>query len=376
MKKVIDVLGLILFLGGDVMTGRGIDQILPHPSLPALHEPYVTDARDYVGLAERVHGPLPRRADPAYVWGDALRLLDQYGPHVRIVNLETAITKSDDYWKDKGINYRMHPENIGVLAAARIDIAALANNHVLDWGYEGLSDTIGSLDRSQILHAGAGKDETQAAAIAVRDLGAKGRVLVLSAADGSSGVPHAWAAGPRKAGINLLPDLSDRTVDHIGEEVRKVKRPGDVMVLSLHWGDNWGYGVPEEQVHFSHRVIDAAGVDIVFGHSSHHPKPIEVYHGKLILYGCGDLLNDYEGIAGREDYRPDLSLLYFVTIDPATGKLLRMAMIPMQVRRFRLGRAKASDARWLADMLGREGKDFGTAVKLTPEQQLLLRWKE
>ena len=120
------------------MTGRGIDQILSHPSSPALYEPYVTDARDYVRLAEMVHGAMPRRVSPAHVWGDALDLLRQHGPDVRIVNLETAITTSGDYWKDKGINYRMHPENVSVLLAAGIDIVALANNHVLDWGYGGL----------------------------------------------------------------------------------------------------------------------------------------------------------------------------------------------------------------------------------------------
>jgi poly-gamma-glutamate capsule biosynthesis protein CapA/YwtB (metallophosphatase superfamily) len=376
MHKVIDALTVILFLGGDVMTGRGIDQILLQPSAPALHEPYILDARDYVGLAEKVHGPLPRRADPSYVWGDALQLLDQYGPDVRIVNLETAITTKDDYWLGKGINYRMHPENISVLAASRIHIAALANNHVMDWGYGGLSDTIGSLDRAGILHPGAGKDDAQAAGFAVLNLGEKGRVLVLSAAHDSSGVPQKWAAGPNKAGINLLPDLSDRTVERIATAVQKVKQPNDVIILSIHWGTNWGYDVPKEHVRFSHRVIDGAGVDIVFGHSSHHPRPIEVYHGKLILYGCGDLLNDYEGIGGYEDYRPGLSLLYFATIEPRGGRLLRLEMTPMQIRRFQLSRAKASDAQWLADLLRRLGKNFGTAGDLTPEQKILLRWRE
>ncbi|QTF93838.1 hypothetical protein, partial [Halomonas sp. BM-2019] len=57
---------LTLALAGDVMLGRGIDQVLPHPGGPQLHEPFVRDARDYVRLAERVSGPIPRPVAPAY----------------------------------------------------------------------------------------------------------------------------------------------------------------------------------------------------------------------------------------------------------------------------------------------------------------------
>jgi len=112
-----------LFLCGDVMTGRGIDQILAVPGDPTLDEPWVKDARDYVALAERANGPIPRGADPAYVWGEALAILDEERPDARIVNLETAMTTSDER-APKGINYRMHPANAGCLAAARIDWAA------------------------------------------------------------------------------------------------------------------------------------------------------------------------------------------------------------------------------------------------------------
>jgi poly-gamma-glutamate synthesis protein (capsule biosynthesis protein) len=67
-----DEAAITLFFAGDVMTGRGVDQILAHPSAPEIHEPYVTDAREYVRLAEQVSGPVPRRATPDYIWGDAL----------------------------------------------------------------------------------------------------------------------------------------------------------------------------------------------------------------------------------------------------------------------------------------------------------------
>jgi poly-gamma-glutamate capsule biosynthesis protein CapA/YwtB (metallophosphatase superfamily) len=97
-------------LCGDVMTGRGIDQVLARPCDPKLHEDYVASAMDYVGLAEHVNGPIPRHAEPSYVWGAALDELNRMQPDARIINLETAITRSDDYAR-KGINYRMSPEN-------------------------------------------------------------------------------------------------------------------------------------------------------------------------------------------------------------------------------------------------------------------------
>src|SRR5512145_2882467 len=118
--------GVTLFLCGDVMTGRGVDQILPHPSKPRLFEPYVTSAVTYVELAERAVGPIPRPVGFDYVWGDALAELRRVRPDARIVNLETSVTRSNEAWPDKGIHYRMHPANVPCLTAAGIDCCALA----------------------------------------------------------------------------------------------------------------------------------------------------------------------------------------------------------------------------------------------------------
>src|SRR5690606_13549457 len=71
---------LALFLGGDVMTGRGVDQVLAHPGDPRLWEGYVRDARTYVELAERANGPVPRPVDDTWPWGDVLAVLDAAAP--------------------------------------------------------------------------------------------------------------------------------------------------------------------------------------------------------------------------------------------------------------------------------------------------------
>src|SRR5687768_1455983 len=105
--------GPTLFIAGDVMTARGIDQIQAHPGDPTLYEGWLTSALEYTVLAERLHGPIPRGVDPTYIWGDTLPILDRIAPDVRLVNLETAVTDRGDPWPDKGIHYRMHPANVG-----------------------------------------------------------------------------------------------------------------------------------------------------------------------------------------------------------------------------------------------------------------------
>ena len=110
------------------------------------------------------------------------------------------------------------------------------------------------------------------------------------------------------------------------------------------------------------------------GHSSHHAKAIEVYRERLILYGCGDFLTDYEGISGYEEFRGDLATMYLPTLSASTGKLIRLRLIPFQLRRFRLNRASGQDVAWLRGVLDRESTKFGTRVLLNEAGTLTVRW--
>jgi poly-gamma-glutamate capsule biosynthesis protein CapA/YwtB (metallophosphatase superfamily) len=363
---------ITLSLCGDVMLGRGIDQILPHPGDPALREAYVSSARTYVALAESVNGPIPQPADYAYVWGDALAEWRRLAPDARIVNLETGITTSRDY-APKGIHYKMNPRNIACLTAAGIDCCALANNHVLDFGARGLIETLDSLAAAGIRSAGAGRDAQAAAAPAAIPLGHGGRILVFAFATTSSGVPREWAAGAGRPGVNLLRDLSERTLGAIATRARRARRPGDILVASIHWGGNWGYGIADREVRFAHALIDAAGFDVVHGHSSHHPKAIEIYRERPILYGCGDFLNDYEGISGYQAFRGELALLYAPRLAAATGRLVDFVLSPFRIRRLRLERAGAEDRAWLCALLDRESARFATRVLPAEEGALRVR---
>jgi poly-gamma-glutamate capsule biosynthesis protein CapA/YwtB (metallophosphatase superfamily) len=363
-----------LWLAGDVMTGRGIDQVQAHPVAPVLYESWVRDARDYVRLAEQLNGPVPAPVAPDYIWGDALAEIERRQPELRLVNLETAITTSDQAWPDKGIHYRMHPANIGCLTAARIDCCALANNHVLDWGRAGLIQTLHTLQQAGIHSAGAGSNADAACAPAPLPLAGGARLLMFSWATPDSGVPPSWSATAERAGIALLPDLNEASAQQVAALVTRQRRPGDLVVVSLHWGGNWGVEVPQMHRRFAQRLIELGAADLVHGHSSHHPRPIEVYRGRLILYGCGDLINDYEGIASQESFDPSAVCLYFAQLSRETGALQQLEIVPMQLRRLRLAHAQPSARHSLQSLFETEGRHFNTGVQTQADSSWRLRW--
>src|SRR6266481_2523722 len=212
-----------LFLCGDVMTGRGIDQALSHPVSPILYEPYVRDAREYVALAEKANGPIPRPLSVDYIWGDAVREMERAEVDLRIANLETAITSAQTPWPEKEIHYRMQPQNIGCLTSAKISACALANNHVLDWGYDGLSETLKTLDAA-----------------------GNGRLLLFSFGSRTSGIPEDWKATRISPGVNLLDDFSEATAARVADQMCAYQQPGDLIIASMHWGSNWGYEIPRD----------------------------------------------------------------------------------------------------------------------------------
>ena len=363
-----------LFLCGDVMIGRGIDQIMPHPCGPRLYEEWVQSASDYVRLAERMNGPIPTHVEPSYIWGAALDELRRVRPDARIINLETSITRNEGCIP-KGINYRMSPENAECLLAADIDCCVLGNNHVLDWERLGLLETLATLKRLGIKTAGAGRDLAQASAPAVLQIEGKGRVIVYSFAMITSGVPRDWAATPEIAGVNLLPDFASKTIISIADQVARIRQPRDLVIASIHWGPNWGYEIAEEQRRFAHALIDRANVSVVHGHSSHHAKAIEIYKNRVILYGCGDFLNDYEGISGYEEFRGDLSLMYLPRLSAARGKLIELRLLPFRITRFRLQHASAADAAWLQQRLDAVCQPLGIATSPGRDGTFSVCWR-
>ena len=116
-----------------------------------------------------------------------------------------------------------------------------------------------------------------------------------------------WEATADRPGVFYVPtDLTDSRATKLLEIIRESREVVDVLIVSAHWGSNWGYRPPHEHVIFAHALIEA-GADIIFGHSSHVFRGIEFYKGRPILYGAGDFVDDY---AIDEIERNDQSFIY------------------------------------------------------------------
>ena len=98
-----------------------------------------------------------------------------------------------------------------------------------------------------------------------------------------------------------------------------------------------------------------------------------MFGGKLVRYGCGDCINDNEGITGHERYRGDLRLLYFASLQPGTGAPAALRMAPMQTRRLRLHRAAQAGARWLGTVMERASSCYRSRADLRTDGLLAPR---
>ena len=153
-------------------------------------------------------------------------------------------------------------------------------------------------------------------------------MLLFAWAFTSCGAPTAWAAQRNQPGLTLLSGINRGTAKWMRRCITRQRCSGDRVVVSLHWGANWVPVVPEQHRWLARQLIDLADVDVVFGHSSHHPLPLELYRGRLILYGCGDLINDYEGLPAHGHHRSDLVCLYGLQRDPESGALQLESLCP------------------------------------------------
>ena len=385
-----------LFLCGDLMPARGVDQVLPFPlKRAALREACCSEALDYVRLAQRKASSegarvererdetqkikTPRRSfdDVAGALRDAIRTREPID--LRLANLESALTSSDAFWPGKEVCYRASPENgAGLLNFLGVDAVTLANNHAMDFGVAGLLDTLDALCAANVRVAGAGRDAKEAfapvtARVSMRYGEYDETAIVFGLCLENSGVPRAWRAGEKKPGVALVASEADLGValeaikEASSERKRNEKkkrifsestretdtdtterRPIPLLVVSIHAGSNWGYEIERVTKTVARACVDA-GADLVQGHSSHHARGAELYKKKLILYGCGEMLNDYEGIGDHPSFPSrafcgDLRLAYFPEVSASTGAFERMEIETFtQSNVFRLTRADAAE---------------------------------
>lgn len=377
----------LLLNGGDNMLGRAVQLSFP---IQAKNEENIMDscpASHYLDMCLHQSGKPGKdlsideirhlNKHGKYLWGDYLNLKISPPPDMRMLNMETAITRSiqnRDVPAWKGIRYHMHVDNLEPVMRAFVEethggnnssplIVSYANNHCMDYGRSAFeAETLPALETASPLFqtVGCGRNLAEAQTPAIVDCGEKGSIEVFAFSTGCSGTPHDWWATMDQSGLVGLPAVIDkRSADRAFSLVqtymqahRDTTPVGRMRILSIHWGPNWAMKHEDEtelaaRREFAHRLIDECDVDLIYGHSSHHARGMELYHDKLVLYGTGDLINDYEGFenCGEERYNK-LGGLYVVDMDAESGNFLQLRIVPMYMNRLRLERFTKSSQIW------------------------------
>jgi poly-gamma-glutamate capsule biosynthesis protein CapA/YwtB (metallophosphatase superfamily) len=338
---------------GDVMLGRLIDQLFP------THVDEPSEAR----IIDSVRRSTPSLRDYSSEspWGNTLNVL-QLGA-LNVANLETSVTTHPVPWPDKVFNYRMHPANISALKVAGRTYVSLANNHTLDFGVEGLVETVETLSANDIRFAGAGHSAAEAQRPAnvplilwrgFESYPSNHSVDIFSASDH----PRDWSSVPSFHLIDYTSQTKARLKELITSE--NAQSQSSLKIFSVHWGPNYSWQPSAEIRELAHFLIDECGIDIVHGHSSHHVQGIDRYGGKLIIYGCGDFVDDYAITPG---YRNDLSAIWQVAVEEVdhaeeAGKkkalrLSRLDIYPTKIKDFQVNllEPKAPDHEWVREKI-------------------------
>ncbi|MBG9550511.1 CapA family protein [Cytobacillus firmus] len=189
------------------------------------------------------------------------------------------------------------PQEVGnALIDAGVDIVSTANNHSLDKGVKGLGASLDYMDQIGLPHVGTSRTPSEQQTLKI--LGKNGiKVAYLSYTYGTNGIPV-------PSGKDYLVNLIDETA--MKKEIKRAKDGADVVVMSMHWGDEYQLQPTEEQKRLAETLVNE-GVDIIFGHHPHVLQPMEWIDRKdggrsLVVYSLGNFLSgqmrDYKDIGG------------------------------------------------------------------------------
>lgn len=313
-----------------------------------------------VMLGRLVNRELKRRP-PEYPWGDTLPLFED--ADINICNLECVISDRGRPWSatPKVFHFRSDAKNIEVLKAAGIDVVSLANNHALDFEYDALRETIRLLHDNAIGFAGAGDDLVAASSPYIREAEEE-RIAFIAITDNESG----WEATLDLPGVFYVPiDLKDERAEVLLDLVAETRKLADLLVVSAHWGPNWGYRPPREHAPFAHALIDA-GADVIFGHSGHVFRGIEIYRDKPIIYCAGDFIDDY---AIGEVERNDESFVF--TVEEKKGRIERLRLYPAVVKNFQANLAAGTRQECIAGKMRGLCEELGSPASWLPGEGAL-----
>lgn len=300
-----------------------------------------------------------RRFGPHYpLRGVARQLRDA---DLAIVNLECAITQSARHWKGepKAFYFGAPLSAVTALLDAGIDLVSLANNHILDYDFAGLSDTLWHLHAHGIASAGAGADLGQALAPAVVECDGTRFAMVAMC----NHQPDFAATGSRP-GVAYI-DFADEAaaLGQMERALAPVLAAGaDWPILSLHWGPNMVSEPSPQFQRIAHGAIDM-GWKIVFGHSAHVFQGIELYRGCPILYAAGDLVDDY---AVDPVHRNDHQLLFEMAL--GRDAVQRIVLHPVVIAACQARPATGAQYDFIAKRMTALCDAMGTQVNRFQEQ--------
>jgi poly-gamma-glutamate capsule biosynthesis protein CapA/YwtB (metallophosphatase superfamily) len=261
------------------------------------------------------------RTDPSLAFRDfnLFRTAD-----VGMVNLECPVTVRGEK-VEKPYNFRMHPRFVEALKRAGISLVNLANNHIFDYGPEGLFDTISYLDSAGIRHVGGGRNRKEAHAPVIVSL--KGKRI---------GFLGYYGGGEAPAATRTDPGVARREIPAISADIKKLRDRDsvDYVVITLHWGTEKEVEPDSSLVWFAHRIVDA-GADLIIGHHPHVLQGIERYKSGVIVYSLGNFL--FGG-----SYRPTYETALFEVV--LTRGEPRFRLVPLEVSNWRVTQLEGSRA--------------------------------
>jgi poly-gamma-glutamate capsule biosynthesis protein CapA/YwtB (metallophosphatase superfamily) len=249
-----------------------------------------------------------------------------------VINLEGPLTLRGEK-VPKPFNFRMPPATTRILTGAGVDVACIANNHVFDYGPDGLFDTISYLDSAGIAHVGAGRNEREAYAPAVFALGG---VKV--------GLLAFYGGGEAPGAIGSTPGVARRELPRIRRSITALRDSVDYLIVVLHWGTEKEILPDPGQQSLARSIIDA-GADAVIGHHPHVLQGIEVYGKGVIAYSLGNFI-----FGGNSRSTYDTGLLEIrlgggsTVGDRSRERTVGYRFVPVRVDRWRAQELSGKDA--------------------------------
>ena len=297
---------------------------------------------------------LTRQKGVDYPYKKIKPLIDNYS--IAFANMESAVSDRGTPVKNKTWVFKTSTYCAGYFPYSGIDVVSLANNHILDYGKDALSNTIKFMKTSGIAYCGAGMNEFEARKPAI--LKYEGIDILFLAYNELP--PADYFAKSSKCGSAKIDD------DKIISDITNYKRSDNFLFVSLHWGTEHSYKIEAKQIERAHKYIDA-GADGIIGHHPHVPQGVEIYKGKPIFYSLGNALNGFY----NEKYKANI----FGAVNIYGGRIVSIGVIPVEgdnyIMEFQPYQLKGDSAVRVVEMIEKLSSEFGTDFTISEDHGII-----